>query len=571
MVSHYSDSKTGVAPLSIDTNIKPSEDTVTIVSPVDPHSPSPLPQIRKLDLHPTAEDDASSETSSTAPSKPPHATQNTIFDNFSPRSSLDIREPEGELPILPRGQNQTRRLPRSPLSRTSDLGPKAEILLMGYAQVTGNFMIDDPLINPTEFDEVKSRAVMGGKSAGGVIGVDIRRSSAPWTALPSLGNFSSGLGNFGLGSFFGAAQPSSLAEMRDRAASKAVPVLSTPPSILFVDIRLLPGESRSFSYTFKLPTNLPPSHRGRALRISYSLVITTQRPGKSGQHLSTAEIPFRLFSHIDGFSPYETILIVEKGRQPKYDLKSPVILLQDEAKTHSLADGEVPPSVLSTKPRPTIRRSSTYSDKPIESSQEEFMAFVDELLGSLGNVPLSATEPPASHLSVPPNPVPTPTREHPFKTSSCREALVSIVRKGAGAFSGGTKAKIGVYEIGKNGISVAKLTLPRTIFKLGETIEGIIDLEEGENVQCYQVHRPSYLSLTLQIRSALESAEEVDPTVSVRSQSSIHRATKRIHSSKVEFTTFARRVHFAFEIPTGVAPSFETSSSTPHYKVYPIS
>lgn len=197
------------------------------------------------------------------------------------------------------------------------------------------------------------------------------------------------------------------------------------------------------------------------------------------------------------------------------------------------------------------------------------MAFVDELLGSLGNVPLSATEPSALYLSVPPNPSLTPTREQPFKTPSCREALISIVRKGAGALSGGTKAKIGVYEIGNNGIPVAKLTLPRTIFKLGETIEGIIDLEEGEYVQCYQVHSRSILSLTLQIRSALESAEEVDPEVSVRSQSSIHRATKRIHSSKVEFSTFARRVHFAFEIPTGVAPSFETSSSMPHLASYP--
>jgi RAB6A-GEF complex partner protein 2 len=292
MPTNCADSKNGVSPLMIDTDI--AEPTV-IESPVDLHSPSPLPQISKVDLHSTAKDDASSETSSIGPSKPPLHTQNTLFNNFSPRSSLDIRDPERELPVLPRGQNQTRRLPRSPLSRTSDLGPKAEILLMGYAQIMGNFMIDEALINPTEFDEVKSRGVMGGKSAGGVIGVDVQRS-ASWTRL-------GGLGTFGLGSFFGAAQPSSLAEMRDRAASKAVPILSTPPSILFVDIRLLPGESRSFSYTFKLPKNLPPSHRGRALRISYTLVITTQRPGKSGQHLSTAEIPFRLFSHIDGSTP----------------------------------------------------------------------------------------------------------------------------------------------------------------------------------------------------------------------------------------------------------------------------
>ena len=57
----------------------------------------------------------------------------------------------------------------------------------------------------------------------------------------------------------------------------------------------------------------------------------------------------------------------------------------------------------------------------------------------------------------------------------------------------------------------------------------------------------------------LESSEDVDPAVSVRSESSVHRATRRIHASKSEFTTFARRVQFSFEIPTSVAPTFETS------------
>jgi hypothetical protein len=166
-----------------------------------------------------------------------------------------------------------------------------------------------------------------------------------------------------------------------------------------------------------------------------------------------------------------------------------MILLRDEAKTHSLADGEVPPNVSSTKPRFVIRRSSTYSDKPIESSQEEFMVFVDELLGSLGHTPLSATES-SSNLTVLPNP--TPTREYAFKLT-CREAVDIIIQRGIGTLPG-SKAKIGVFEIGKNGIPVAKLTLPRTTFKLGETIEGIVNLEGGEKVQCYQVplfHFPS--------------------------------------------------------------------------------
>jgi len=58
----------------------------------------------------------------------------------------------------------------------------------------------------------------------------------------------------------------------------------------------------------------------------------------------------------------------------------------------------------------------------------------------------------------------------------------------------------------------------------------------------------------------LESMEDIESEVSVRSQSSVYRATRRIHGSKTEFTTFARRVQFAFEIPTGLAPTFETSS-----------
>jgi Rgp1 len=79
---------------------------------------------------------------------------------------------------------------------------------------------------------------------------------------------------------------------------------------------------------------------------------------------------------------------------------------------------------------------------------------------------------------------------------------------------------------------------------------------------------PLILFLTIQIRSALDSAEDVDPAVSVQSQISIYQATRRIHGSKVDFTTFSRRVHFVFEIPTGVAPSFETSSSTSRFSSY---
>src|SRR5271154_1915767 len=182
-------------------------------------------------------------------------------------------------------------------------------------------------------------------------------------------------------------------------------------------------------------------------------------------------------------SPNESLLILDHGRQPKFDLKFPIILLRDEAKTASLKENEeVVPSLPTEKPR-TIRRSSTYSDKPIESSEEEFMAFVDQLLGSLGKNPLSATES-MPRLEIPGTPSPTPTKER-YRTLSCRDAIDVVLQRGHGS-AAGTKTKVGVFEIGKNGVTVATLTLPRTTFKLGEIVDGVIDLEDGL-IKCYQV------------------------------------------------------------------------------------
>ena len=104
------------------------------------------------------------------------------------------------------------------------------------------------------------------------------------------------------------------------------------------------------------------------------------------------------------------------------------------------------------------------------------MEFVDNLLGSLGKVAMSATDPFAK-LSVPRSSSPTPTKER-MRRLSCREAIDFAVQRGLGP-GAGTKAKVGVFEIGKNGVTVAKLTLPRTTYKLGDIIEGIIDLEDG--------------------------------------------------------------------------------------------
>lgn len=171
----------------------------------------------------------------------------------------------------------------------------AQVLLMGYAQITASFQLDGSLVNQSSFEEVKRKGVLGGQGGGGVVGVERPRSN---TFLGSLGW--TGLGD-SLNGLLNGGEMSSIKEMRGTAASKSIPLLSTPQSLLFVDLRLAPGEERSFSFSFTLPKGLPASHRGKAMKVVYDLVIGTQRAGvgKGSQQVKKVSVPFRVFSGVD--------------------------------------------------------------------------------------------------------------------------------------------------------------------------------------------------------------------------------------------------------------------------------
>jgi len=58
---------------------------------------------------------------------------------------------------------------------------------------------------------------------------------------------------------------------------KGKAVVSTKPKILFCDLQLLPGESKTFTYREVIPFDCPPSYKGQGLRYCYKLTIGTQR------------------------------------------------------------------------------------------------------------------------------------------------------------------------------------------------------------------------------------------------------------------------------------------------------
>lgn len=58
---------------------------------------------------------------------------------------------------------------------------------------------------------------------------------------------------------------------------KTVELASTPPKILFCDLKLGPGESRAFLFEDAVPTGCPSTYHGRRIRYSYRLIVASQR------------------------------------------------------------------------------------------------------------------------------------------------------------------------------------------------------------------------------------------------------------------------------------------------------
>ncbi|KAK8087040.1 hypothetical protein PG994_002014 [Apiospora phragmitis] len=404
-------------------------------------------------------------------------------------------------------------------SNMSMLGPAKlpEALMMGYAQVQGSFTLDGSLIELAPFEQVKRKAVLGGQG-GGVIGID-----TPKRDSGLLKSFGWGSWGSSIGELLGAGELSSIKDMRGAAGSKSVPLLSTPQTILFVDLNLAPGESRTYEYTFKLPKGLPPTHRGKAIKISYSVVIGTQRPGGTReQQVKSVEIPFRVLGSVNSH-----------GEILGHDLMSPYILLRDAGKSRLLdkmANGfEFPKSEKAPRPNSTMHG---------------FLGYVNELLDQPRN---------GMGLLSPTAGGPSSRRPSVFEeASTAKEAIdLAIMRSNLASESGQSNNR---FEIARNGQRVAVVMLARPAYRLGESVNMAIDFT-GAETPCYAIH------------AVLETSERIDPSLAIRSEASVHRVTRKTFGSASEATLFARRIVFSPTIPINATPEFVTSGLSLEWKI----
>ena len=188
--------------------------------------------------------------------------------------------------------------------------PNSQSLLMGYAQISASFTVDGSLVNQDAFEEVKRNAVVG--VPGGSFGAPGNGDYSAGRGKARKGSSGGLLGALGLNnieeSISGLLSRNNLDGLRDMrgvSSSRSIPLLTTSQSLLFVDLRLAPGEEQSYSFTFTLPKGLPASHKGKAIKIFYNLIIGTQRPSTSSepQRVNRISIPFRVFSGVNGEKP----------------------------------------------------------------------------------------------------------------------------------------------------------------------------------------------------------------------------------------------------------------------------
>ena len=296
-------------------NGRPRTDSKTSLSV--PQSPTGSMQ-RFVPARPSAS--SSMKASPVMPFSPPHRDDeyrsnftsknkvlSPISNDVSPRSSLELYSQSNhstetlasEYVIAAKAGQPS----KPPSRRGTHLTPipsqtsKAETLMMGYVQLSGSFTLEGSLINMTPFESIKMKGVIGGQGGGGVVGVE---KSKRGSGL--LGTFGlSGIGQ-SLGELIGGQEMSSIKEMKGIANTKSIPIISTPQSILFVNLSIQPGESKSFSYAHRLPDDIPPTFRGRAIKIDYQLIIGTQRPQQVSrtQSIRHADFSFRVLSGVNG-------------------------------------------------------------------------------------------------------------------------------------------------------------------------------------------------------------------------------------------------------------------------------
>ncbi|KAJ1968024.1 Golgi membrane exchange factor (Ric1p-Rgp1p) subunit, partial [Dimargaris xerosporica] len=343
-------------------------------------------------------------------------------------------------PNMLRATSSDRSRPASPagarMSRASSGPPAAhrtEKVIWAFAQVVGTLAVDPHLIRTEAFEPLQSAGLYptamacSGKAGG----------AGPMATPRVMGGGSLGHSGAPIASL-----KSSTASVRVDAAhatrsyrtttayQTVGPLFSTPPSILLSDLSLAPGQSKQLRYSLPLPHQLPPSFRGRSVRLTYTLVLVVQKNALN-QQSRTIPVPFKVLGSV-----------AADGSTIAYNVLEPVMLVKDRAKVTEL-----------TQPtRLLLPLNGTISLK-----QSDFLREI-----------IKETSPLATGLSNGSQIIELATSYHHVEDwCRLRQPLTLNLNH-------------------SDGQRVAQVTLPKRNYQIGETITGVVDFAAAK-ASCFQL------------------------------------------------------------------------------------
>ncbi|KAL8904608.1 MAG: hypothetical protein Q9207_003163 [Kuettlingeria erythrocarpa] len=300
----------------------------------------------------------------------------------TPRGSTDLYSTSDdtsdtlESDIMHAGNGSTSYQSNSRQERSQHLQTESrqapEVLMMGFGNVVGNFSLDPSLVDPSPFDEVRNKAVVGNQGGGGVV-----RAGSTKSQNGLLGFFGWNALGASLGDLLAGNEISSIKEATKSENAKWFPILSTPQSLLFTNLRLEPGESQSYTFSYRLPPGLPPTYKGKALKVSYNIIIGIQRATQPAQQhiVRSVDFPFRVLPNINGH-----------GDTMSHDLKSPCVMLHNEPLIWPLKDFK----------RGAVAASKPSSHPQIDNPEQDFSSYLNQLLDKPGQEYSGGVLPPSA-------------------------------------------------------------------------------------------------------------------------------------------------------------------------------
>ena len=204
----------------------------------------------------------------------------------------------------------------------------------------------------------------------------------------------------------------------------------------------------------------------------------------------------------------------------------PYVILQDKARKRSIDSGLEPGNVSG---------KSQHRDSP--DFDARFTTYASSMLDPKSRRQSSTGIDDPARL--------TPTTATGSQVA-CKEAINSAILRSNQTSLPSDKSQ-NRFDIARNGMRVGAVILNRPLHRLGETIFAVVDLSRGE-IPIFSV------------RCMLETIEKVDPSIALRSETSITRVTRRIHAASSENALFAKSLVFSPTIPVAASPSLLTSA-----------